>query len=48
MLYTNLKHLESAADHKKAISDAIVVGAAPVGLTAVIYLSRKIENSYTG
>ena len=50
MLYTNLKHLESAADHKKAISEnenvMIICGRMGPMCIPVYGIAEEIEDEY--
>jgi thioredoxin 1 len=50
MLYTNLKHLESAADYKKAISEnenvMVICGRMGPMCIPVYGIAEKLENEY--
>lgn len=50
MLYTNLKHLESAADHKKAISDKenvmVICGRMGPMCIPVYGIAEELEKEY--
>ena len=51
MLYTNLKHLESAADHKKAISDnenvMVICGRMGPMCIPVYGIAEELEKEYS-
>ena len=50
MLYTNLKHLESAADHKKAISEnenvMVICGRMGPMCIPVYGIAEELEDEY--
>jgi thioredoxin 1 len=50
MLYTNLKHLETAADHKKAISEnenvMVICGRMGPMCIPVYAIAEELENEY--